>query len=97
MPVSLAPVVQSLFVLSLPVVLAMAPSEGAVRTVALRHIRLSEIVNAVVATDGRILAARPDGELLVTGRRDRIARALLPLGVFILPARAAGCSIGKEG
>lgn len=89
-------IVQSLFVLALPGVLAMLPSEGSLRTVALHPVSMSAVVNAVIETDGRILSARADG-LVVTGRRDRITRALLPLGVLALPVTAPGCSARKDG
>ncbi|MFT3965892.1 MAG: hypothetical protein QM690_08430 [Sphingobium sp.] len=97
MPGPAVPIVQSLFVFSLPALLALAPTQGAVRTMALGHSSMASIVNAVVDSGGRVVSARADGSLIVAGRRDRIARALLPLGVLALPATADGCSyvIGK--
>ncbi|HEX7822407.1 MAG TPA: hypothetical protein VF463_17525 [Sphingobium sp.] len=97
MPASLTLSTQILFVALSPALLALAPSQGAVRTVALRPVPLSAIVNAVLSTDGRILAGRGDGGLVVTGRRDRIALALLPLGVLALPTVTTGCIAGQGG
>ncbi len=91
------PAAQSLLVLSMPLLWVLVPSEGALRTVALRPVALNSIVNAVVGTGGAIVAAQPGGGLIVAGRRDRIIRALLPLGVLALPSSGAGCSTGKEG
>lgn len=87
----IAPIVQSLLVLSLSVLPALAPSQGAVRAVALHPVAIAAILNAVVAVDGRLVATTSDGALLLAGRRDRIIRALLPLGVLAWPVRRVGC------
>lgn len=96
MPGAVAPVLQSLVVLSLPALLAIAPTQGAVRTVTLGRASQADIVNAAQRVDGRIVSARGDGLVLV-GRRDLLARALLPIGVLILPAQADGCSYTGRG
>ncbi|HEX7873115.1 MAG TPA: hypothetical protein VF475_09400 [Sphingobium sp.] len=96
MPGAVVPVAQSLFVLALPMLLALAPSQGAVRTVRLTNASTAAIVNAVVEVDGRIVSARRDGSLVLAGRRDRIAQALLPLGVIPLPTQADGCSYVRK-
>ncbi|HEX7855404.1 MAG TPA: hypothetical protein VF503_17110 [Sphingobium sp.] len=92
MPGAVAPLAQSLFVLTLPIVLVLAPSQGAVRTVTLGRASAAAIVNAAINVDGRIVSMNADGGLVLAGRRDRIIRALLPLGVLALPAPADGCS-----
>ncbi len=97
MPAYLVPTAQCLLVMLLPALLLVVPSEGPVRTVTLRHVPLSRIVNAVLATDGRIVAARADGGLVVSGRRDLITRALLPLGVLAFPDTMTGCSTSRIG
>lgn len=86
-----APALQSLLVLSLPVLLAVAPMQGPVRTVVLGDARQADIVNAAIGVEGRILSRRGNG-LVLAGRRDRLALALLPLGVLVLPVEADGCS-----
>jgi len=91
---SVTAVAQSLFVLSLSALPALAPSHGAVRTVALYPVSMVATLNAAIAVDGRLMAATPDGALVLAGRRDRIIRALLPLGVLAIPARGAGCGEG---
>ena len=97
MPVAAVPLAQILFVLSMPLLLAMAPAQGVVRTMALRPVSPATTLNAVIEADGRIVSARADGSLIVAGRRDRIAWALLSLGVLPLPAVADGCSYPGGG
>lgn len=92
MPSLIAATAQSLFVLSLPAMLALAPADGVVRTMAMQPVSMAAVVNATVAVGGRIVSARPDGSLVLAGRRDRIAMALLPLGVIALPAARVLCS-----
>ncbi|MCE7796817.1 hypothetical protein LWE61_09630 [Sphingobium sufflavum] len=94
--VPFAVVAQGLLVLLLPALAVLAPTEGAMRTVTPRTVSLAAMVNAVIAVDGRIVAARGQDGLVVTGRRDRIVRALAPLGVLALPTVVAGCSAATK-
>lgn len=92
MPHPLAPLVQSVAALAMPLTLAVLPAEeGAMRTVALTHVPAPDILNAVIAADGRLVSATSDGGFVVTGPRARLLRALLRLGVVAVPAAPVLC------
>ena len=81
--------------LGLPLLYALPPDRGRILLVPLTDGARHAVARLAIANGARLMAAGPwPGSLVVEGRGDRMAPALLERGIVSLSARVGGC--GEE-
>lgn len=76
----------------LPILYALPPDQGRILLVPLTDDARHAVARLAIANGARLMAAGPwPGSLVVDGRGDRMAPALLERGIVSLSARIGGC------